>query len=222
MWTYLSKRTYEFKQWNKKNATFYVLLQVVCRNCFLIGQNSSISQLKAFANSQNKPNHTKRRGIKNCARKWYLFFCSIWFVVTWALWKMCEAMRDGLLQFRRRRVIKSTTLFCQTVNAPVLLERVFPMHTCYKSNVSISIFSTEVCEHYWPEPIWQIYMNKTDFSEIKFTERKDREWDIMRKFLRDENESSGGKLRVKNENESSGEKMRLRMRLLNFQEWGSD
>ena len=40
----------------------------------------------------------------------------------------------------------------------------------------------------------------------------------MRKFLRDENESSGGKLRVKNENESSGEKMRLRMRLLNFQE----
>ena len=69
----------------QKNATFYVLLQVVCRNCFPIGQNSSISQLKAFANSQNKPNHTKRRGIKNCARKWYLFFCSIWFVVTWAL-----------------------------------------------------------------------------------------------------------------------------------------
>ena len=69
-----------------------------------------------------------------------------------------------------------------------------------------------------------IHMYKTDFCKIKFTERKDQEWDITRKFLRieNENESYGGKLRVKNENENSGDKMRLKMRLLHFQEWGSD
>ena len=44
----------------------------------------------------------------------------------------------------------------------------------------------------------------TDFCESTFTESRDREWDFSRKFLRveNENESSGGKLRVEIENET--------------------
>ena len=43
------------------------------------------------------------------------------------------------------------TLSCQIETARVLLGRVFSMPTCDKSNESISNFSTEACENYWPE-----------------------------------------------------------------------
>ena len=44
------------------------------------------------------------------------------------------------------------TLSCQIETPGVLLGRFFSMWTCYKSNVSISIFSKETWEHYWTEP----------------------------------------------------------------------
>ena len=40
------------------------------------------------ANTRNKTNHTMWKGMQNCAKKWFLFLCTILFEVTWAFWKM--------------------------------------------------------------------------------------------------------------------------------------
>ena len=40
------------------------------------------------ANTRNKTEHAMWKGMKNCARKWCIFLCTILFEVTWAFCKM--------------------------------------------------------------------------------------------------------------------------------------
>ena len=42
------------------------------------------------ATTRNKTEHTMWKGIENCARKWFLFLCTILFDVTWPFCKMCR------------------------------------------------------------------------------------------------------------------------------------
>ena len=44
------------------------------------------------ATTHNKIGHTMWKGMKNCARKWCLFLCTILFVITWAFCKMCMGL----------------------------------------------------------------------------------------------------------------------------------
>ena len=58
------------------------------------------------ANTRNKTEHTMRKGMENCARKWCLFLCTILFQVTWAFWKMCLT---NLLPCSKKVVVSSAS-----------------------------------------------------------------------------------------------------------------
>ena len=42
------------------------------------------------ANTRNKTEHIMWKGMENCARKWWVFLCTILFEVTWAFCKMWQ------------------------------------------------------------------------------------------------------------------------------------
>ena len=48
------------------------------------------------ANTSNKAEHSIWKGLKNWARKLFLFSCSVLFEVSWAFWKMCLTLKHQI------------------------------------------------------------------------------------------------------------------------------